>query len=250
MPRAQAALAQHGYVQRTKARRPLAMQAHRSGEIQMVGQAPQNGLVELHYGVFAGEWLHRAARVDEHGVRNRLEPLTVIGRPAFRLSSEDSLIQLAVHLVINHQMAHPGVRGLLDIVLEARARPPDWSALVARAREWRLATVVWLALALADELLGFPEARLACTQLAPSPVRQVAMQCFVSSRTVLARRNLTRLGLLRFVYQLLLVDRLRDAARLVRQALWPEDEWLAARYGQCNVQQRWRHLWAAVRAEV
>ena len=69
MPRAQAALESLGYVQRLKVERPLALQAQREGEIQLVGRAPGSGLVELHWGVFAGEWLHRAAAVDDGGIR-------------------------------------------------------------------------------------------------------------------------------------------------------------------------------------
>ena len=163
---------------------------------------------------------------------------------------EDSLIQLAVHLTINHQMAHPGVRGLLDIVLEARTRPPNWATLVARAQEWRVATAVWLALHLAVELLGFEEARPACTRLAPSAARRLLIRRFVTPRAVLARRDLTQLGPIRFMYQLLLVDHLGDGARLLGRALWPENGWLAARYGRQDIWQRWQHIWAVIRARV
>jgi len=250
MARGQAALMGLGYVQRTKEKRPVALQAHRSGEIQMIGPGPRSGLVELHYGVFAGEWLHRAAHVDERSVRQRLMPITVVGRPAAALAVEDSLIQLAVHLTINHQVAHPGVRGLLDIVLEARARMPDWGILVERAEEWRVATAVWLALHLAVELLGFEEARSACARLTPSPARQFLIRRFVTPRSILAQRDLTRLGIIRFIYQLLLIDHTRDGARLLGRALWPEDAWLAARYGRQDLRQRWQHIWSAIRAQV
>jgi len=250
MTRGQATLGDLGYRQRVKTQRPVALQAQRSGEIQMLGQSPRRGLVELHYGVFAGEWLRRATRVAEQSVRQRATMVTVLGRPAGVLAVEDGLIQLAVHLAINHQMAHPGVRGLLDIVLEARARPPDWAVLVTRAQEWRVATAVWLALHLAIELLGFEEARPACARLAPAAVRRLLIRCFVTPRTVLARRDLTRLGPIRFIYQLLLVDHLRDVARLLGQSLWPEDAWLAARYGRQDIWQRWQHIWSVVRARV
>ncbi len=147
-------------------------------------------------------------------------------------------------------MAHPEVRGLLDIVLEARARPPDWTILVERAQQWRVATAVWLAFDLAVELFGFDEARPACAKLAPSHVQQFLVRRFVTPRSVLGLRNLTRLGLVHFIFQLSLVDRPRDAVRLVGRALWPEDVWLTARYGQYGAQQRWRHIWSAVRARV
>ena len=81
MPHAQAALEGLGYVQRLKAERPVALQAQREGEIQLVGRTPGSGLIELHWGVFAGEWLHRAAAVDDIGIRGRAVSVTIAGRP-------------------------------------------------------------------------------------------------------------------------------------------------------------------------
>ena len=65
---------------------------------------------------------------------------------------------------------------------------------------------------------------------------------------MLAGRDLTH-GPLRFVYQLLLVDRTWDAVRLLGRALWPEDDWLAARYGRRDAPTRCRHLLGALRGQ-
>jgi hypothetical protein len=54
----------------------------------------------------------------------------------------------------------------------------------------------------------------------------------------------------RFVYQLLLVDPNPDTARLLGRALWPEDGWLALRYGIVTPSVQWRHLFAALRGQV
>ena len=43
MPRAQAALEGLGYAQHLKAERPVALQAQREGEIQLMGRAPGSG---------------------------------------------------------------------------------------------------------------------------------------------------------------------------------------------------------------
>ncbi len=83
---AQAALEELGYVQRIKPGRPVALQAHRQGEIQLVGQAPGQGLVELHWGVFAGEWLQRAAAVPIEAVAARLQPAFILGYPVYTLA--------------------------------------------------------------------------------------------------------------------------------------------------------------------
>ena len=101
MPAAVAALQTAGYRRHVKDTRPVELQADREGEIQRAGAQPGQGLVELHYGVFAGEWLHRTAAVDSAGVAGRAEPVTVAGRRAATLPPEDAVIQLAVHLAVN-----------------------------------------------------------------------------------------------------------------------------------------------------
>jgi hypothetical protein len=58
MPRAQVVLERLGYVQRSSEKRPLTWQIERDGEIQLFGQNTRQGLVELHWGAFHGEWLH------------------------------------------------------------------------------------------------------------------------------------------------------------------------------------------------
>ena len=55
-----------------------------------MGRTPGSGLVELHWGVFAGEWLHRAAAVDDGGIRGRAVSVTIAGRPALMLAPEDA----------------------------------------------------------------------------------------------------------------------------------------------------------------
>jgi len=250
MPRGQAALSAIGYVQRHKPARPIALMMQHSGEIQMIGQHPGSGLVELHWGAFAGEWLHRTAAVDDAAIRQRAVPVTVLGWPARLLETEDAVIQLAVHLAVNHQMAYPGLRGLLDVVLLARARDVDWVEVAGRAKGWRVGTATWLVLGLAAELFGLATAAPAIDRLRPARPRRWALSRFVSPRSVLGRRDLTG-GPLRFVYQLLLVDRTRDAVRLVWRALWPEDAWLVARYGRAaGLGMRLRHLTGALRGRV
>lgn len=249
MPCGWAALEAAGYYTRHKDDRPHTLQAEMDGEIQLIGRAPGCGLVELHYGVFAGEWLRRTAIVDRNDIRERIMPVTVAGRPAWILSPEDAIIQLAVHLAVNHQMAYPGVRGLLDIVLLTQARPMDWNAVAERARAWRVAAATWLVLHLADALLGLPDAVTAIAQLRPPAVQRWLLGRFANSRSLLTGRDLT-LGPLRFVYQLALVDRPRDAAHLLWRALWPEAGWLIARYGAAGMGVRVRHLLGAARGRI
>jgi hypothetical protein len=249
MPRAREALKQCGYAEWFKTDRPPEMQALLGGEVQLVGRLPGQGLVELHWGAFAGAWLDTTARVDHAAVLCRAQPVRVAGQPAWTLSGEDAVIQLAVHLAVNHQMAYPGVRALLDIALLACCDQIDWPALAERAAEWRVGTATWLVLWLTNELFGLPGAGEAIHRLAPSPVRTKILRRYVTTRSVVAGEDMTG-GPRRFLFQLLLVDRPVDAARLVARALWPERQWLRARYGSAGIRFRVRHLLAAARGKV
>lgn len=249
LPRAHAALTQAGYVEHVKDSRPPALVAGREGEVQLIGTRPGQGLVELHYGVFAGEWLFRTAAVDAAGVRCRATPVTVAGHAAWTLAAEDAVIQLAIHLAVNHQMAYQGVRTLLDICLLARSSAVDWAVVAQRARDWRVRTAVWQVLSLADRLLGLPSAAPALGALQPSPLRRRLLAHYANPDSLLAGRDLTR-GPARFIYQLLLADRPRDAARLLFRALWPEPAWLAARYGRAGWRVRGAHILSVLRGRV
>ena len=113
-----------------------------------------------------------------------------------------------------------------------------------------MAAATWLVLDLADALFGLPDAEADRRVAAPPyAAMRALLGRFVGADSMLAGRDLTH-GPLRFVYQLLLVDRTRDAARLLGRALWPEDEWLALRYGIVTPSIRWRHLFAALRGQV
>ncbi len=140
MPLAQRALVQTGYCEHNKSDRPTDMQRQMSGEVQLVGSNPGQGLVELHWGTFAGEWLRRTGAVDEAEILCRAQPVQAAGCDAWTLCLEDALLQLAVHLAVNHQMAYPGVRGLLDVALLARVQGVDWETLAERAAAWRVKT--------------------------------------------------------------------------------------------------------------
>ena len=249
MPRAQAALEAIGYRFEAKADRPPALMALFSGEVRMYGPDKASGLVELHLGVFAGEWLRRVACVDEAAISARCQPVELTGCRAYALAAEDHLLQISVHAAVNHQLSMSAMRALIDVALLARHQPLDWSAVVRRAKAWRVATATWLVLSLAIDLCGLDEAAEAARQLAPSKVRQRLIGRFANAEALIELRDLSQ-SKWRYVYLLLMVDRKRDAVRLALRTLWPEDEWLQARYGQGGWRARLRHLLGAARGRI
>jgi hypothetical protein len=249
LPRAQAALRRLGYAQITNLDRPPALMTQFGGEIHMSGLAADAGLIELHLSVFLGEWLRQAARVDEDSVRARVRSQELEGVPVYLMSPEDALIQLATHLVINHQVSFFAARNLLDMALLARRQSMDWPVVVQRTQAWRLDAVVWLALSLAIDLAGLEEAAEAVRQLQPSTLRRRLIHRFANAETLVEMHDLSS-SKWRYVFLLLLVDRLRDGVKLVFRALWPERAWLIARYGRYTFSTRVRHLFDAARGKI
>jgi hypothetical protein len=244
MARAAELMGELGYGAHAKEERPPALQRLSGGELQFYSPHEPPGLVELHWSPFPGWWLHHTAAVDDAAVWERCEPLLVGGRGwARRLAAEDLIIQLAVHLAVSGQFAPPVVRGLFDIVLAAGRYPVDWDLVADRARAWRVATPVWVALSLADALIGLPAAAGALAGLRPGALRRALLRLLVSPTSVLAGRDVTR-GRARYLLLLSLVDRPGSALHLARRAVWPEPHWLAARYGAPS---RRRHLATLVR---
>jgi hypothetical protein len=249
MERARQALCEMGYESYRKPDRPPALMALFQGEIGLQHRDAEYGLVELHWGVFPGEWLRRVAAIDVDAVRRRVALTRLAGETAHILASEDAIIQSALHTTINHQMSMSPLRALVDIALLARQYPIDWNVLVQRARAWRVATAVWLVLSLAVDLAGLAEAAEAAQQLQPSALRRRLIGRLANAGSLVMMRDLSA-SRWRYVFLLLLIDRGRDALRLIFRALWPEREWLIARYGHCTFATRLRRLFDAVRGRM
>ncbi|MBA4416889.1 MAG: hypothetical protein C0392_03105 [Syntrophus sp. (in: bacteria)] len=207
--------------------RPQALKDVLAGETQMMRNRPGAGLVELHWNVYPGEWLRHTARIDETKIWARSVPIE--GMNMRRLSAEDLILHGSVHCAVNHQMSDGVVRTILDIVLAQRTWEIDWEVLVRRAREWRVATAVWLVLSLVSEFFSDPKVQLPLCSIAPSRFRQRVLGWFVPGIPSSGNPKLTA-GPLRFIYQLWLVDRPVDVIRLLWRGIFPDRTWLILRY--------------------
>lgn len=233
-----------GFTVHGKEERPLSLQRLSGGEIQLYRADWAQGLVELHWSAFPGWWLQRVAIVEPRMVWQRRQAIPGLAWFS-QLAPEDMIIQIGVHLAINHQFNMKALQGLTDIALTARRRNVDWQITARRARRWRLATAVYTVLHLLDQLIGAEGVEIALRELQPGRLRRWLIGRFVSPQSLLAGRDV-RSGRARYLLLLLLVDRPRDMLYLIFRTLWPEAEWMAARYGQKPVS-RWRHIWNVVR---
>lgn len=238
MAQAQAVLKSIGYVYKEKEHRSHAMQALGDGELQMRGQTPLLGLVELHYGVFAGEWLRIVTRIDRTAVYDRLVSTTICDQPVRRLVAEDAFIQIALHVGINHQMTVNGFRSLVDLEFLAQSGV-DWQVVVRRCREWRVYTAVSFVIDLWNQLFATAQSAQAATVLPFQ--RDSLLRMFVTPTAIVEGHNLSG-SRRRLLYQLALVDRGRDALKLIAHTVWPDRAWLDARYSSADLQTRFQHF--------
>jgi hypothetical protein len=243
---ARQAMTDLGYAARSKGQRPSGLQDAFLGETQMVSQNLGLELVELHWNVFAGEWLRHTARIEEAGIWERTVALD--GTGARQLSPEDAVLYTCLHFAVNHQLTGLGLMPLLDLELMEKTWTIDWDLVVRRAHDWQIATATWLILDLWTWLFGRQDARIWYRALRPRPFRQRILWS-ISFRALVENCPL-RKGLARRLFLLLLVDRPVDAFLLVRQAFFPGPEWLRLLYGLDNAP-AWRiwlqQLWHPVR---
>lgn len=78
------------------------------------GRTDQN-LLELHWGVFPGEWLASTAAV----VRASVRTVTIAAHPNLALASEDALIQITVFMGVSHPISQNALRRRIGIALLA-----------------------------------------------------------------------------------------------------------------------------------
>ena len=244
---AKAALASSGYVSRAGEARPQPLQDALDGETQMIGQRPQTGLVELHWRIFAGEWVRYAARIDEAAIWERKIRLDEL--PAYHLAPEDAILHTCLHFAVNHQFAGLGLRPFLDLAMMVQNWTVPWEVVVGRARAWQVSTPTWLVLDLLGKFSAEMQDQLPIRALRPSRLRRWILGRFVSPQSLIERRDI-RQSLLRFVFLLLLVDRPVDAARLVLRSVFPDRQWFVLRYqleDASNLRIWLQRLWHPIR---
>lgn len=252
MATAQAALEALGYQPNPRAEHPLALQSQQDGEVQLIGGQCGKGAVELHWGVFPGQWLQRVATVDRTGVGQRRVPTELFGAPVYLLNQEDAMIQLATHLGISHQLSRFPLRILFDIALLDQQQI-DWATVVDRAVAWRLTTVMSIVLDLLVAVFGETTLTPAALAAADTLHKISGHRPFTQrwrNPAILVNQEKISTSRSRFLFLLSMIDRPQDVLHLLTRTLWPETEWLAARYGAATRKVRVQHLKSALQGSL
>lgn len=236
-----------GYSLHSKEDRPDALALLVGGELQLFKRSSPIELIELQWPVLRGEWVRHTTAGDQAAIWQRRASVAVGDHTFAAMAPEDTLIHLCVHQAIHHQFSAPWLRNLLDIHLLVGSQTLDWSELAARAAAWRLATVVWTVLRLAQRLLATEAPKEIMEALAPPRWRRWLIDRLQLEEALLAMQP-GGYSYRRFAIQLALVDRIRDGVRLLGRGLFPEAAWLQARYGWQPGQSLWRlrlrHVWS------
>lgn len=110
--------------------------------------------IEVHWNIEPPEFRFD---IDVDGLWHRAKPIALGDTCAMRLSSEDVLLNLILHL-LRHNLNFYSLRALYDIkkVCEKYREEIDWEQLIERAQKWNVAPFVYLVLGLVKELLAAP----------------------------------------------------------------------------------------------
>ncbi|MCS6799974.1 MAG: nucleotidyltransferase family protein, partial [Myxococcota bacterium] len=126
--------------------------------------------VELQWRPIAGRWIAREAEPPGEELIARSVPIAA--SRVRLLAPTDNMLQVALHTAKHSYCRAPGLRLHTDVERLAALAPPDWGALVARARAMGLATAVYFSLALARALLDAAVPVVALDALAPDALRR------------------------------------------------------------------------------
>lgn len=182
-------------------------------------------LVELHWNLAPRGLL----ALDLDGWRERSQALALDGLNLRRLSSEDMLLHLALHM---RKHRYVGLRWLNDVAELARrsaeygeSQPLDWGYVVAAARQAGMSVLLYTSLSLAQRLLSAPVPAEVLAAVRPSVVRRRLIQATLTQDLLLAPAEVGEAGWTRRApMEVWLLDRPAAMARELRFRLLPPAE--------------------------
>lgn len=200
--------------------------------LTLVSSAGPPVMLELHWDLAPRSLF--PASIEE--LFQRSEPFAVADVPTRRLSVEDTLLHLTLHM---RKHRYVGLRWLADIAqtLRLHADRMDWTYIVIAAERMGLGTSLFVALSLAEQALGAPSCPQIVEQVRPSAVRRRLLKPLLTGETLIAPLEMddprwTRLA----ATEIWLLDRPEIMWRELRFRLLPpgdiRDRWQGNRAGK------------------
>lgn len=190
--------------------------------------------IDLQHNLVGVDLCRHAFPIEPEALWAEARSLPLDRGQALQLSAEDTLIHLCLHPPLHHGYA-VSLIGTVDIDwLVAREGSDEfWDRLVARARQFRVRMAVFHCLCSAQDLLGTPVPAVILDALAPSALRQRLLERLapLDEERVWAGVDQQPSGLHQLLIYITLMERPWDALGMVWMILFPNQEWLAVRYG-------------------
>jgi hypothetical protein len=190
--------------------------------------------LDVQHDLVGVDWCGPAFSVEPDALWEAARPLDLGETAARQLSAVDALIHLCLHPALHHGYAFPFM-GYVDIDRLICEDGSDlfWTRLLERVRRFRVKTTVYWGLMAAHNLLETPVPAEVLAELAPQGVRLHLLRRVapLDEEVVLQRAVRPPTGVRQVLLYAVLVDRLRDAWRMLWSILFPDLEWLVVRYG-------------------
>lgn len=141
--------------------------AGQRGEVHL--KAGPKQFIDLHWHLVNLGPVRQRFRIDVSECLSRRQPVTLAGVDAWSLEPTDSLLHVLFHAALSggHRL-----RWLVDIDHHVTYVPPDWPALVRRAKAWGIGLPVATMLKRAQHVLGSAVPEHVISAVAPGAPRQ------------------------------------------------------------------------------
>lgn len=168
---------------------------------------------ELQWRPIAGRWIQPDQEPTAEDLIRRAIP--VPGSPILLLSPEDNLLQVCVHTAKHTFVRAPGFRLHTDVDRIVAGQKIDWNIFVARVKQLRVRTAVFMSLDMARELLDSPIPDGVLRQISPPTLKIRLMKAWLNRVGIFNpdTPKWTKIGYIIFVS--LLFDGLNDFWRAI-----------------------------------
>ena len=198
-------------------RREFALSAAKSRPVRVEfgERAFERYWTELPFDPREAEWLSRRAKVAGYGSITTLAPT-------------DLLVQVATHTSMHSYVRSPGLRLFVDVDRMVRAGATDWPHFLREARALQATRRIWLALTLAQDLLGTPIPTSVLQDLSPPALIAAALESLIKRNGVFVGSRPKLPPVESLVLDVLLED--AGPADWLGRTLLPSADWLSDRF--------------------